>query len=310
MTDFYKIIKKAKPDLKPVSIQRYVSNINKLLTDINKPNNIKSLTDINSIITHLNTKAPSTKKAYINAIIVALKGGLPDDPSISIYQEKRDTLNKEYFDEKSKNIKNGKEKERMITMKEWDGLIKELNKKITSQKLRSKTVLNKNEFNLMLQHLLVSLYFKYPFRNDFALMKVVTPLQYKRNKDPQYNYFIDSARGSKFILNNYKTNKTYGSQIIDVDKDTVKLIRQFLKISPNKEMLIVDNNGVPLSRNRLSKFLISTFQNYLKKPIGTQMLRKSYLSSKYGDVVKEEKKDSKLMGHSVGTQQKIYVKTD
>ena len=38
------------------------------------------------------------------------------------------------------------------------------------------------------------------------------------------------------------------------------------------------------------------------------MLRKIYLSSKYSNVKEEMEKDAHIMGHSVETQQKVYVK--
>jgi hypothetical protein len=39
------------------------------------------------------------------------------------------------------------------------------------------------------------------------------------------------------------------------------------------------------------------------------MLRHIYLSSKYGDDLKEREKDAKIMGHSLQTQ-KDYIKND
>jgi hypothetical protein len=37
------------------------------------------------------------------------------------------------------------------------------------------------------------------------------------------------------------------------------------------------------------------------------MLRHSYLSSKYGDIIEEQQKDAEAMGHSV-SEQRDYVK--
>jgi len=65
-----------------------------------------------------------------------------------------------------------------------------------------------------------------------------------------------------------------------------------------------------MSKNLTGKFISKTFQDILKKPVGIQMLRKSYLSNKYGNTLEEMKSDSDLMGHSLATQQGIYIKTD
>lgn len=305
---FYKI-KKTKPNVKDITVERYVSNIKKLLNELDE-NDFNAFEDTDKVLEILDKKVASTKKNYLNSLIVGMKAVSSDSPVIEKYQEMRDQLNKDYFDEKSKNLKNDKEKEKMITDDEWTSLINDLNKKITSQGLKKKASLNKTEYNIMLQHLLVSLYYDYPFRNDFALMKVMTPTQFKKENDSNYNYFVNGSKKCQFVLNNYKTEGTYGPKFIDVDAKTCRLIRAFLKISPNKSFLVVDHKGTPLSRNRLTKFLTTTFQNYLKKPISTQMLRKSYLSNKYGETLEDMKIDSNKMGHSLGVQQKIYIKTD
>ena len=46
------------------------------------------------------------------------------------------------------------------------------------------------------------------------------------------------------------------------------------------------------------------------KSISTTLLRKIYLSSKYGDMKKELEKDNKVMGHSKGVSLDTYVKEE
>ena len=41
---------------------------------------------------------------------------------------------------------------------------------------------------------------------------------------------------------------------------------------------------------------------------GFFLLRSSYLTDKYGDIKKEQQKNALEMGHSVKTQQGVYVK--
>jgi hypothetical protein len=40
------------------------------------------------------------------------------------------------------------------------------------------------------------------------------------------------------------------------------------------------------------------------------MLRKIYLSSKYGKVKEEMEADAKIMGHSTGVAQSVYIKKE
>ena len=73
-------------------------------------------------------------------------------------------------------------------------------------------------------------------------------------------------------------------------------------------ILFVSSTGKPLTRNGISQLLLKTFKQRLGKNISTTMLRKIYLSSKYQNVKEEMEKDAHIMGHSVETQQKVYVK--
>lgn len=73
-------------------------------------------------------------------------------------------------------------------------------------------------------------------------------------------------------------------------------------------ILFKTSTGKPLTRIELSKVLLKYSKKYMGKSISSTLLRKIYLSSKYSDVKDEMEKDSKVMGHSVATQQSVYVK--
>ena len=69
------------------------------------------------------------------------------------------------------------------------------------------------------------------------------------------------------------------------------------------------STGKPITRTELSKLLIKFSKKYMNKSISTTLLRKIYLSSKYGDTKKEMEADSKVLGHDVAsTGMKVYVK--
>ena len=75
-----------------------------------------------------------------------------------------------------------------------------------------------------------------------------------------------------------------------------------------KGILFKTSTGKPLTRTELSKVLIKYSKKYMDKSISTTLLRKIYLSSKYGDMKKELEKDNKVMGHSKGVALDTYVK--
>lgn len=302
--DLSQSIKKLKPNLKNVSISRYVSNINKLMKDLDIE--LKDLNDTEKIMKFLEDKSASTKKTYLNSLIVTLQA-IGKEDGIDEYKKARDKLNEDYFNNANK--KTTKEENNMLDEGELNKLIEKLQKEINDKKLYSKNNLSKSEYNIILFELLLKLYNNYPFRLDYAIMKVITPSQYKKNNNMDYNYYVNGAKKSYFVLNNYKTNGTYGSKKIDIDPAIRKYINKFLKnISRDPSILITDFKGIQFTRNRLGKFLTNQFIRHINKKISAGMIRKSYLTNKYSDIKDEMQKDSNIMGHSTNTQQNIYVK--
>jgi ABC-type ATPase with predicted acetyltransferase domain len=73
-------------------------------------------------------------------------------------------------------------------------------------------------------------------------------------------------------------------------------------------VLFKTSTGKPLTRIELSKVLLKYSEKYMGKKISTTLLRKIYLSSKYGDMKEELEKDNKVMGHSKQVALDTYVK--
>ena len=73
----------------------------------------------------------------------------------------------------------------------------------------------------------------------------------------------------------------------------------YLKHRNNKtDYFIVDYDGNPLKNVNSMTYLLN---NIFDKKISSSMLRHIYLS-KYENINEEQKKDSKAMAHSIGTQ--------
>lgn len=90
-------------------------------------------------------------------------------------------------------------------------------------------------------------------------------------------------------------------------KDLQRLLKSYIKVN-GLGVLFKSNRGNAYTRNQLSQLFLTTSQEYLGKNISTTLMRKIYLSDKYAHVKEEMAKDAHVMGHSVATQQKIYVK--
>jgi hypothetical protein len=195
----------------------------------------------------------------------------------------------------------------------WEDISK---KKSDLQKDLSSFILTKHispaQYERLLHYVILSLYTDIaPRRNqDFLDMFVVK--KWTPDMPADKNYYDLATQ--KFIFNKYKTAKAYGQQLVDVpNTDEAPLQRTlaaYLKHHPlakgkTKEFkLLVKQDGSNLnSVNAITRALNRIFG----RKVGSSMLRHIYLTSKYGDTLKEMEKDSEDMGHSTD-QQRDYIK--
>ena len=297
------IIKKARPNIKDNSIAMYVSNLNKL-KKLFDADNYDFLKDEKKVLDKLSNLSDNTIRNYLNAILIYLmaindKGKLDDE--VKIYTELRDDLNKKYEDNQASGNISEKQKENFVDIEEIYKMIETMGKEIKDKKIKKKEDLTSKDKSLLMIYIIFNIYVRLPMRNDIAGMEAIS----KR----QYNKLSESEKKEKnyLVVEKGKTSKKYEENKIDVPKDLEKLLRLYIRIN-GMGVLFTTSTGNPLSRNALSQLLIKTSKKYMDKSISTTMLRKIYLSSKYADVKDEMAKDAKVMGHSVDTQQKIYVK--
>ncbi len=309
--DLLQKLKTLKPNTKEVTLKTYIQNLSKLKRSIDgEPikDNLNFLYKEDDVNKFLNEYADNTRKNYLNAIIVSLQAVDGKKDVIEKFIKERDDVSKKYREGKTIGEMNEKEKKNIISLEEWDKIIEKLNQQIKANKLKKAKDLDLGDYTLLLRHLILTLYRKYPLRNDFHNMKVVTRREAKKELPKEFNYLIIYNKGMKFVLSDYKTAKTYDDIELNVDKETQKIIRAFLKKSPNPTYLLADFAGKPFSSNRLTKFIQRAFTDLLGKKVGSSMLRKSYLTGKYGKILKEMKKDANMMGHSLKVQQEVYTK--
>ena len=258
------------------------------------------LSDADLVVDYLEQFMPNTRKSYLNAIIVLLKSQTGDPiPALKTYEKLRDGYNTAYQDEMATGNKTEKQKSQWV---EWDSylkMIKQMYADVKSRKLRRKKELDSVDLRLFGDLVLCELYAAFPLRNDFAGVKVMTQREYKKLGDTEQNILVKTPM--RFILNSYKTDKTYGKKEYPIQGKLKNLIVDWLKVNTTGELLInMTANGITKALNRITK-------TRLGKSVGSSMLRHSYLSSKYADSESEKKKDADKMGHSTSTQ-KLYIK--
>jgi len=308
------IIKKARPNIKDNSIKMYVSNLEKL-KKLFKTDNYDFLKEEKKVLEKLSNLSDNTIRNYLNAILIYLmavndKGKL--DKEVKIYTDLRDDLNKKYEENQASGQISEKQKDNFVDIEEVYKMIETMGKEIKDKKLKKKEDLTAKDKSLLMVYIIFNIYVRLPMRNDVAGMEAISKRQYNKlseSEKKEKNYLVVEKNKMTMILNKYKTSKKYEENKIEIPKDLEKLLRLYIRIN-GMGVLFTTSTGNPLSRNALSQLLIKTTKKYMNKSISTTMLRKIYLSSKYSEVKDEMAKDAKVMGHSVDTQQKIYVKKD
>ena len=306
-------IKEARPNIKDNSIKMYVSNLEKL-KKLFDSDNYDFLKDEKKILDKLKDLSDNTIRNYLNAILIYLMAINSDkkyDDEIKIYTDLRDELNKKYEDNQASGTISEKQKANFVDISEIYKMIETMGKEIKDRKIKKKEDLTSKDKQLLMIYIIFNIYVRLPMRNDVAGMEAISKRRYNKlseEEKKEKNFLVVEKSKMNMILNKYKTSKKYEENKIDIPKDLEKLLRLYIRIN-GMGTLFKSSTGTPLSRNALSQLLIKTTKKYMDgKSISTTMLRKIYLSSKYSDVKEEMEKDAKVMGHSVETGQKYYVK--
>ena len=301
-----KILIKNKRNIKDNSLNAYIISLNKLAHEVYKDvfdsDQLRKFAKNKKYLEKLNIH---TRKNLVAAIVVAAKSIDKFPPkTLEKYEKYMKELISNVDKEYSKNKKSEKEKKNWISYKEIIDKVNEL-MKITAN-ISKKTDITRKDLDNFQQLLILSLYTLIPpQRNNYA--NTIICQKEDECKDENYNYIIISKK--EFIINNYKTKKTYGIKKIKLPKNIIELIKIWKKINPTNFLLINTTNKTCMKPNGLTKYLNKIFA---PKKVSTTILRKLYLTNKYPitNSFEEMLKDAEIMGHSVTTQQSIYRKED
>jgi tetratricopeptide (TPR) repeat protein len=310
-------IKKSRPNVKEITIKQYITHLNKLKKNFDT-DNWDFLSNPDDIMDNIKDKHFTSKRNSLNAIIVllmALNNKEQYDELIEKYQKLRDELNDKYDEEQTSGKISEKQKKNFASMEEIQEMLKTMQKQIKDDGLKKKEQLKVKDKELLMVYTIFSMLVKYPTRNDMAGMKFITKTAYNQltDEDKKSGNFLVNQKGKlTFILNQYKTSKKYGEKKIEIDKDIEKILRMYIRLTNKQpgDVLFVSSRNNPLTRNQISQLLLKTSKKYMNKAVSTTLMRKIVVSDKFGDVKKEQAELADIMGHSVATQNKVYVKED
>ncbi len=306
-------LKKSRPNAKESTIKMYSSNLLKL-QKLMDTDNFKFLEKPDNVKDKVSELHFTTQRNYYNAVIVYLMAvrDKKEDPLIEEYVEIRDTLNKKYEDEQATGVISDKQKNNFVDISEVNNMINDMATEIKNKKIKKKEDLTPKDKSLLQSYILFNIYTRLPMRNDLAGMEAINKRAYNKLSEEdkkEKNYLVVNKNKMFMVLNNYKTSAKYKELDIDIPKDLEKLLRLYIRIN-GMGVLFKSSTGKPLSRNALSQLLLKETKKRMGKSISTTMLRKIYLSSKYGKVKEEMEKDAKVMGHSTEVAQSVYIKKE
>tara|TARA_R100000951_G_scaffold25613_1_gene21803 strand:+ start:1156 stop:2076 length:921 start_codon:yes stop_codon:yes gene_type:complete len=295
-----------KPDISASSRKLYTFN----LTKLNNGKEIKNLNFLGKpeIMGKLENLKPNTKRTYIIAIVSSLKDR-PEAKYKKLYNKYYEMLIEVNKDLKTNNTKTEKQEENWMSQDEVATKCENLMEIVP--KIQGKRKLSEAEYKELLDAVILGLYcLQSPRRNkDYTDMLIVKGVP----DEKEYNYL--DTKGMKWVFNNFKTQKTYKQQVLDIPDELQKLIKVYLKFHPNaKEIkkgqpvhfLMTYDGKEMTSSTEMTRALNKIFG----KKVGSSLLRNIYLTSKYGEQAKELKEDAKEMGTSVDTASKHYIKHD
>jgi hypothetical protein len=278
------------------------------------PKNLKFLNDIDGIQERLQKYKPNTQRSYIISIVSLLKGLKEPQPKKfnKLYDAYYSILDKMNKDLKDNTQKTEKEEENWIGQ---DAVKQKLQDKLSIlEEIKDKKKLTADEYEKLIHLVVLGLFVLQKPRRNKDYQEAFIVKKYKEEMGTERN-FLDLFK-NEFLFNNYKTKGTYSTQTCSLNELMREIIDIYLKYHPLKNRFkekdaitpfLVDYEGEPYKQNNsLTRMLYKIFGC----KIGSSMLRKLYLTDKYGDLLNQMKEDVKDMGTSTSTAQTNYIKQD
>ena len=307
------------PDIKDASVKMYCTNVTKLakMLGIEKfQENADWMGDLDQVKEKLKDAGLhySSVRNYINSAMIFMTCFEGNEKVLIDYTEYRDHLSQMYENEQASGIWTEKQGKNAISMDDLNKVILGIGNEIKEQKLKEKAKfkgLTSTERSLMQLYMILSVHVVFPFRNDLSGMKIIKLQQYKALTDEQRkanNFLVKEKSKMSFHLNQYKTSKLYSEKVIDLPADLRRTMRFYLAVMNPFNYLLEQNSGDMMTKNALSQLLTKSFKKRTGKAVSTTLIRKIYMSERYGSMKEALEADNSNMMHSAGTALKIYVK--
>lgn len=148
-----------------------------------------------------------------------------------------------------------------------------------------------------------------PRRAEYGDVEIIKNAAYKKLKEEERNKINYLVIGTKpfFHFANYKTVDTEGIKDIAIPPAVMKVLRKWISLQDGKYLFSTKNNK-PIGFQDFSLLVRKTFSTSTKN-IGINILRHSFITEHVKTDHDAHKQIAKLMGHDVNTQ-KGYINED
>ncbi len=309
---------KKQRNLKESSIKLYLNNIkklNKLINEQDKLVSVSFLLNKKNVDKVLEKKSLSTIKTYYASIIVVLRSLEQNDmikKSIEEYSKNMIKLQDEYKKNEINQVKSEKQKKNWLEYNEMIKILNDYRKKVNYQNIPTKKELNKKEFQLLQEYLILNLYLgdednHPPVRLDLSGMEIINFDDYQKLENKVKNYLVIKSRNIKFFdFNDFKTMDKFKDGKIKISPKINKILNIWLKFNKSKHLLLNSKNE-ELSSNGLTKLITKIFA-HTNKNVSVNMIRHAYLTHKFPPQHLEKKEIADKMFHSVGQAEQYSKK--
>jgi hypothetical protein len=267
------------------------------------------LKDADAIIEKMKTiKNLNTRKNKLNALIVYANVWNLSADIIKKYSEEVEQLGIAINAKLQTHQKNEKQKQNWITKEELVAIANKLKENVPEK------IKTYNDYERMIQYVLVLFHIHYPLRNDLSEAKIYLAAN-KPTLDENFNFILINKKKkmAQLVLQKYKTAKTYGVKKIDLNAEVsaalIKYYPAILMFSPDHFLLVKEgkNGNESVTRNYYTKFLFRIFKK-TGKAVSSTMIRHSIVSDAYK--IDQAEDLANVMGHSIQTAQQVYAKKE
>lgn len=285
------LIVECRPNLSKSSIITYASILKNLYIKVfgeTDDYDVKNFKKVNEILHYLQNIEPNKRKTILSALVI-----VTDNKE---YREQMMSDIKDYNEETHKQEKTPEQAENWVEQNDIKVLFSDMEK--DAKQLYKKANKTASDYQAIQNYIILAVLggvFVPPRRSkDYVAFKV-------KNIDKVNDNYLDK---DVLVYNAYKTAKTYGQQKVTAPKELVKILKKWISVNPT-DYLLFDTNGNKLTNVKLNQRMNKIFG----KKASVNVMRHSYLSSKYAgkiDELKKLKQDFKEMGSS-DKQFEIYV---